>query len=898
MLECSSRSFAASVNHFQRGPQRHYAVRLDAAGVVYLRQGTGSWQRFDPQPPGTVTHIGADNNRVFVRTADGGLHWTCMVTDVGAWVEFNFSALQGLVERSDTLRALLDLASVEYRDRLDLDAMLAELFQVGDLWPTGRAPTPPSARTDLISTWLGAYRRWLEETHAVPPGALHGPWSTLARPAEARIATVDWSAVRDVAVANWHHTVVTYLVLLEDGRLLYIDEEPMMPAWRVVPGTEDARIRYDAGITDDPEVVLTASHSVIALLQPNTQSVVWRRFDYHNPSDFKLWPLLNWTEASWTRRQVPLPRPVALRLDASYHQSGGESRPWPTPSPHPALRGVSRNNEAAIMAEIMLYQRLPIGLDLAPLLILIGHLAVLLATLPRYPDDEGGGGLPFGISDALMFPVLMLEHVKFSRTIAALCRDFPKLVDELFAQFDRDPPFVPHTALRDQARALRQADHGLIPTLRAVIEQASARIDAARGRSSGVGAFGDNPVRPVDAWPLDLWVRDTSGRLAHVGAPQARLAGDLRVRDDVRAPEEAPETVPLRWSWTGPPRRDASGLWVRPLRAQVSDSLGATRSYAWTFDQDTGPNSKAVIPDPSYEVEVRLPAARAPVIRVEGRDADGHRMQAGAAIPPPRPAVSLHLDLAGSTTLGPPKEQHFETANGGAVSRMKLTRQGYGLLRVRLFTDGFLDGPYVVAWRASHHHFANLSAQVPPDTIEVSTLPKSPPNLSLRGVGGLGAPPVRDAFTTLNAGPVTVAEPVAFRLTVVVRDAQGQEAEASLDLSPWVVVSGGTDAALPGLGAIESAALIDHLSWLRADLRERLAGGLAEHPQLRGALEALDAMHIERDGGGIQVGGLASFATSSVRAVRLDAGERRAPADLDAVSRLTRAGWIEVHLPR
>ncbi|MBN2443507.1 MAG: hypothetical protein JXJ04_19250 [Spirochaetales bacterium] len=130
---------------------------------------------------------------------------------------------------------------------------------------------------------------------------------------------LEMSNIIGIAIGNWHQTVITlYLLVTVDisdfnkifqdpthpelkgvtkpALLLYIDEEPIMNCWKIVPGKMDEP--YPLLKTSR----LNASHSVISSTKKTGDShkIFWIRHDYHNFEDFAWFPL-NWTEFYYKR---------------------------------------------------------------------------------------------------------------------------------------------------------------------------------------------------------------------------------------------------------------------------------------------------------------------------------------------------------------------------------------------------------------------------------------------------------------------------------------------------------------------------------------------------------------------------------------------------------------------
>ncbi|MEZ4469902.1 MAG: PKD domain-containing protein [bacterium] len=785
-------------------------MKIDAAGRLRYQRGAGAWVDFDPQPPGPATHVAADNNRVFVRTADGRLHWTCLATDIASWVDYTFGVVQAFATTSATFNDLLGHVETEFAGQLDLATMLGALHHVGDLWDGGIAPAAPTERRALLDQWLGRYRAWLVRSHTVPAGALHGPWNTLARGVDPAAGAVDRAAVVDIAVGHWHRTVVTFYLALPDGRVLYLDEEPMMPLWRVLPGSEDAAARQKSGLHADPDAVLVASHSVLAILQPASKTVAWRRFDYHNPSDFKLWPLLNWTEPGFTTRALPVAAPEAIALDAGFHGPGGTREPWPVPQPHPFLRVMQRRDEEALLQHLRDYQDTVPPFDWLALFGIGLRILEIFGRVPAGPA-EPAGDLPF---DPWSIPEKLGRYVKHSEAVRLLVDGFQGIEAALFNHLDDRPLFPQGDALRRRAQALRATGTGFLITAWEVIRDASARIDALTGRLSVVGAFGDDPLPAPDAWPIDLWIRDRGGEHAHLCAAEARHAPtrlDVQPRGAGRV--APPSTGRLRWQWIGEATRSAAGELVRRVRVELDDGLGSGRRYRWTL----GDGGITGTTQPALGLTVRLDAGDV-VVRVEGQDASGERVHASATLAPATAAL-LALDLPGSTPLGPPTARHFTSPDGRLASAMTLTQQAYATLRVRVQAAELVAGPCTLAWHATHHRAGSAATPGLPMTIDVPMTAGAPPRLAdpanPANPASPADPPVLTVPSTLH-----LAEPVPCVLTVTVRDGVGQQATAHLALSPWFPVRQevhGAPAA-PGLARLH---LDERLETLRDELRAR-----------------------------------------------------------------------------
>ena len=104
-----------------------------------------------------------------------------------------------------------------------------------------------------------------------------------------------------------------------------------MPDWKEVKGSGKPNF--------DETYKIDASHSVVAAMKG--KDIYWIRFDYHNPEDFKWWPL-NWSEVyfsnSWEKidnhpgwHLITAERRITeFSIDVTTEQT-----PWPVPKPTP-----------------------------------------------------------------------------------------------------------------------------------------------------------------------------------------------------------------------------------------------------------------------------------------------------------------------------------------------------------------------------------------------------------------------------------------------------------------------------------------------------------------------------------------------------------------------------------
>ena len=264
---------AVTRNYFDNG--RKYYYRIIGDGSLEHKIGDGDWNPISPLPPDEkIKKVAADNNRVLILTEDGNLYWKCLKEDSASWVIFIFTVAE-LIGKAD--------ANSLIWDNIPEDLKKIE----GQSYPS-------------LSDWSAAYREWVLTAHNPQK------WNLLDR-------EINAEKIADMAVGNWNNTVVTYYVLTKSKKIMFLDEEPLMQTWEVVPG-------YDE-ISLDDTTMICASHSVIAATSGN--KIHWIRFDAHTNDHIPLWPL-NWNEA-W----VGIPK--ELSFDPPFEIPGDMEPPYDLP---------------------------------------------------------------------------------------------------------------------------------------------------------------------------------------------------------------------------------------------------------------------------------------------------------------------------------------------------------------------------------------------------------------------------------------------------------------------------------------------------------------------------------------------------------------------------------------
>ncbi|MEM1159346.1 MAG: hypothetical protein AAGJ28_00290 [Pseudomonadota bacterium] len=827
-----TKTFTASRNAQGVSVPEPYALRL-VDGKLEYQEGMGLWQAFDPQPPGRVTHLSADNNRVFVRLADRSLHWCVLRTDVGAWVDYNFRVITELVGSSQLVRDVLDLAVPEF----DLGPQLDAFFSVGDLWPNGLVPPIPSDRVQQITTWLTVYRTRLEFAHSAPVGALHGPWNQVRRGVVDNLAGPDVGEVADIAVGNWHHTVTTLYVLMEDGRLLYVDEEPMMPAWRAVPGTATTEDRREAGLIDGPDAILTASHSVVGILRPGARLFSWRRWDYHNSDDFAFVPLVDWGQSDWSHRGVPLPKPEAVFLDVSFRGRGGVPKPWPVPMPHPFILHFRRQHEDYVLERLRLFLAMPPVLDAVPLVEVALMLLGFVTGLPNEETVASAGGLDLGET------ARALGTAKTSPTLALLLPRARDLEEEVWFHLDEQRVSPVEDTLQLQAETLARRDMGAAMILWTIVREACARIDAWAGRRSSVGLFGDNPIKPAQAYPIEVRVRSDDGQIIRSIAADSRSMGSLALTAALTMEVPSPETVTLSRSWEGSAQPLGEGRVRRRLILEAPDRLGEGALFDWVWKLNDGEPNEAHTKERRIAIDVEGRAGDALSVTLLAADKTGASIIGAAHVLLPAPKISLTVDIATSHPFGASSHRPLESADGTALAPGTVEQQGYSPVSIRVTGAELGPGPYRLDWTTTQGRRGSITVATLPTRLAIPCTPQ-PASFPLRPFNTSRR--INPVLPTLLPGggfeSLAQGNPERFTITVTMTDGAGQAAQKTLTVQPWrpVIKESASIPApnqAPGLGTAQpqDSGLMD---------RERLLrelDGLAEAGLVTG-LEDLQAV--------------------------------------------------------
>lgn len=283
----NSYTHAVAQNHFDNGKKYYYRI---VDGQIQYKIDQSDWYLMNgPSQGGHIKRIAADNNRLFVMTSDNKLYWRCMVEDWASWVVFVLVALEIAAQNGGVIDDIL------------------WLFVGGDYTIEGESYLD-------FASYFHAYRMRTITSH-------DRRWNLLDR----GIASDE---VIDIAVGNWNNSVATYYVLLNSGKILYIDEEPIIKEWFEVKG--------DNKPTLDENSRICASHSVVAVTAG--RKIHWIRIDAHNPDTCPFFAEINYTEV-WhdipNHKKVNHPGWHSIESPASqideFFIDVGCGAPWPIP---------------------------------------------------------------------------------------------------------------------------------------------------------------------------------------------------------------------------------------------------------------------------------------------------------------------------------------------------------------------------------------------------------------------------------------------------------------------------------------------------------------------------------------------------------------------------------------
>ncbi|MEW5949740.1 MAG: hypothetical protein AB1711_10080 [Thermodesulfobacteriota bacterium] len=281
---------AVTQNHFDEGKKYYYRINADN---LQCKIGSGEWEWVPgPYYRCRIKNVAADNNRVFILTAQNELYWRCLKEDSASWVIF--------------LLTVLEILGAGIGDEFAW-LLIGDNFKIeGERYPD-------------LSTFANAYRTWVLETHDTR-------WNRLDR-------GINGDDIIDIAVGHWNNTVVTYYALMKSGRVMYLDEEPLMQEWAEVRGSNRPSFNQNSRIC--------ASHSVVAATKG--EKIYWIRIDAHNPDHWPFGPFnFNWTEVwhdlpfherenhpGWHSVEAPTSGIDEFFIDV------GCGAPWPVPKPNP-----------------------------------------------------------------------------------------------------------------------------------------------------------------------------------------------------------------------------------------------------------------------------------------------------------------------------------------------------------------------------------------------------------------------------------------------------------------------------------------------------------------------------------------------------------------------------------
>lgn len=335
ILSCS---YTQAVTRNYADERRMYYYRVTDDAQLECKVGAGEWQTAfrtqntekinhewlslaseEADSIGQITRVTADNNRVFILTADNQMYWRCLYEDSASWVLVIFTLAQVLGHGDEAFSELSEQAwnlinSIDGFQEWLGDVAPEELAD-GFIWSFFEDEMKYVEGIDCrensdLADWASKYRSWVLNTHKPENG-----WNPLSERTwllgngeeVTHQEFLNRHQIVDIAVGNWHSTVVTYYALIKSlssepqMKIFYLDEEAIMHSWKEVPEQESLPF-YDKSM-------ITASHSVIAVTgqDPNSENrkkIHWMRFDYHTNENMPFWPL-NWTE-TWMDVEIGL----------------------------------------------------------------------------------------------------------------------------------------------------------------------------------------------------------------------------------------------------------------------------------------------------------------------------------------------------------------------------------------------------------------------------------------------------------------------------------------------------------------------------------------------------------------------------------------------------------------
>ena len=390
----------------------------------------------------------------------------------------------------------------------------------------------------------------------------------------------------------------------------------------------------------------------------------------------------------------------------------------------------------------------------------------------------------------------MFRKIAASKAVRTVLRDIRSIEREIWRLFDEPRVSPVEGEMFRKAETLASRDMGTAMTVWTIIREAALRIDAATGRRSGVGAFGDNPIKPAGSYPIDLYVRTRSStgnaEYYRTFASDARRVGDLA---KASAPDTAPRpgTVKLSLRWDGPGQARGGTAIRRTLVVEAPDVLGQGALYDWGVVVAGTSIPAPTSPDRRLRMDVDITSGQTVAVSLTARDTTGQGIVGIGLIKAPNPSLSLSVNIAGSTPYGAPQSRTLQAADGSAMTSTPVKQQGYSPIAIRVAGRELGPPPYRLNWSTDHNRSGSETLQSLPVQLSISALPGPAPttNWTLApstfgpfvspGFGSL----VVDTFDPAPSVVTEIAQPERFTLTVSLTDAAGQTAQAVLGINPW-----------------------------------------------------------------------------------------------------------------